>query len=91
MNLINISEKKANNQDALALIEAIENDFTDIDKVLIKADWVMQNAVKALQKNPLSAEGCANLIEQLNSAIHSVRNQLLQENELTSHSDKIVA
>ena len=90
MKLVN-SLTKPNHQAALSLIEAIESDFTVIDKVLIKADWVMQNAVTILQEKTLSQEDRANLIEQLSSAIASVQKQLYQSNECTSNDEQIVA
>jgi hypothetical protein len=82
---------KSHHQDALALIKAIESDFSDIDKVLIKVDWVMQNTLNALKAPQLTEEKTAMLIEQLSLAIMTVQAQLHPEHLLSDNTEKIVA
>ena len=91
MNLVNISHNKPTQQDTLTLIEAMESDFSDIDKVLIKADWVMQDTVAKLQGKQLSEQDRSQLIKQLNAAITSVQSQLYQSDDRPTNDDKIVA
>ncbi|WP_022941245.1 hypothetical protein [Psychromonas hadalis] len=91
MKLANILQNKPNQHDTLSIIEAIESDFSETDKVLIKADWVMQDTVAKLQAKKLSEEDRHILISQLNAAITSVQIQLYNGNKSAQNDDKIVA
>ena len=91
MNVTSISEAKLTQQETLTLIEAIESDFSVAERVLIKADWVMQNTLQKLQDNQFNEQSRTLLIEQLSGAIASVENELYQYNQQVERKSPSVA
>jgi len=91
MSVTNISEIIPTQLETLSLIEAIESDFSQTERVLIKADWTMQNVVKELQNNNLSDNSRVLLIKQLNATITSVQSELYQDNQIIPHNEPNVA
>lgn len=91
MAITNISESKPNQAETLSLIAAIEEDFSVVEQVLIKADWVMQNTVQQLSNELVSESQRMILIKQLNAAISSVQSQLYQNEQQTVYTEFNVA
>lgn len=91
MAITNISESKPNQAETLSLIAAIEEDFSVVEQVLIKADWVMQNTVQKLSNELVSESQRMILIKQLNAAISSVQSQLYQNEQQTVYTEFNVA
>lgn len=91
MIITNITESKPTQEDTLSLIKAIESDFSEVEQVLIKADWVMQHAVQQLQDNQLCNETRTLLIKQLNATLSSVKKQLYGSEQQSTCCDSNVA